>query len=177
MRAQSAPASLAGSQLIAVVNRHAETELSAARQFRQTERRFGQFDFVGSPLGGDVAAYEGLGPARAGFMHDDHATERGLNAAEGVVVKCDLCGSIRTGNHQLDGIPVPRAVGRVLMVIVGYDETEIHVVHVIGDLHCRRLIIRPGPGATGVLFEQNVGATRARTFRDGKFGIREDRHA
>ena len=92
-------------------------------------------------------------------MHDNHATERGLNAAEGVVVKSDLRGSIRAGNHQLDGIPIPRAVGCVLMVIIRHHESEIHVVDVIGHLHCRRLIIWSGPCATGVFFEQNIGAS------------------
>ena len=111
MRAQSAPTALAWSGLIAVVNRHAKTELSAALQLRQTERRFGQFDFVGGPLGSDVAAHDSFGPARSGFMHDNRASESRLNAAEGVVVKGDLCGSIRAGNHQLDGVAVPRAVG------------------------------------------------------------------
>ena len=174
MRAQSAPTSLAGGQLITVVNRHTETEPSPGRQVRQTERRFREFDFVGGPLRRGVAAHNGFGPARTGFMHDNCCGSKGsLNAAEGIVVKSDLCRSIRAGNHQLDGIPVPRAVGRVLMVIVGYDEPEIHVVHVIGDLHRRGLIVRSGPGATGVLFEKNVGASRARTFRDRKLGIRE----
>ena len=64
------------------------------------------------------------------------------------------------------------------MVIVGHDETEVNVVTVIGDLHRRGLIIRPGPRSTGVLFKQDVGPSpiRAGAFRGRKLGIRKDRN-
>ena len=136
VRAQPAPASLAGRQFITVVDRHAETELRPEGQWRhQPERSDGQLDFVDGLIVQRITAHHCGCSAGACFVHDNSGSERCLNAAEGIVVKSDLCRSIRAGNHQLDGIPVPRAVGRVLMVIVGYDEPEVNVLSIIDNLN------------------------------------------
>ena len=178
---QTAPALLTvlARTVVAVVDGHAQTELRSQGQRGLADRRSRELDFVVGLLGRGVAGHDRLGTTGAGLMHNDHIAQITVHATQGVVVEGHLLLAIGTGDHQLDGVTVPRALGGVLVVVIGHDKAEIHVVDIIGHLHGRGLVIRTGPGAATVLFKQHVLARAGRTGTLGyrELRIREDRHA
>ena len=179
MGTQTAPALLAvlAGAGITVVDGHAQTELDAALQVLDGERRLRELDLVGGPLGRAIAGHDRLGATGAGLVHDDGVAQIAFHAAEGVVVEGHLLGAVGAGDHQLDGVAVPGALGGVLVVIVGDHETEVDVLGVEDDLHGRGLVIGTGPGAAAVLFEQDILAVRAGTLGDGELRVGQHGHA
>ena len=103
-------------------------------------------------------------------MHDDGLAQITFHATEGVVVQSHLLGAVGAGDHQLNGVTVPRALGGVFVVVVGHDEAEIDIVGIIDDLHSRGLVIRTRPSATTVFLKQHI---LARSSRSGTLGHRE----
>ena len=181
MGSQTAPALLTvlARTVVAVVDGHAQTELRSQGQRGLADRGSRELDFVVGLLGRGVAGHDRLGTTGAGLMHNDHIAQITVHATQGVVVEGHLLLTIGTGDHQLDGVTVPRALGGVLVVVIGHDKAEIHVVDIIGHLHGRGLVIRTGPGAATVLFKQHVLARAGRTGTLGyrELGIGEDGHA
>ena len=90
------------------------------------------------------------------WVGGNKVSRRVFVAAKRVIVQRYLLGPCCIGDHQLDRIAVPGVTGDVFMVIVRHNESEVHVIGVIDDLDGRGLIVRPGPGAPRVLFEQDV---------------------
>ena len=179
---QTAPALLTvlARSVVAVIDGHTQTELRTQGQRRGlADRGSRELDFVVGLLGCSVAPHDCLGTTGAGLMVHDHIGDITVHATQGVVIEGHLLLTIGTGDHQLDGVTVPRALGGVLVVVVGHDKAEIHVVDIIGHLHGRGLVIRTGPGAATVLFKQHVLARAGRTGTLGyrELGIGEDGHA
>ena len=175
--AETAPTALARGRLVAVVDGHAEAELHVAGQLVDTERGLRKLDLVGGLVGDRVAGDDRFGAAGTGLVVDDHVAGGAFDAAQRVVVERHLGAAVGIGDHQLDRVAVPRAVRRVLMVIVGDDETEVHVVGIVHDLHRGGLVVRTAPGAAGVLFEEHVFALGARALGHRELRIGEHGHA
>ena len=172
--AQATPTALTWGCLVAVVNGHAEAELNAAFELGEAKGGLRELDFVDGLLGGGIAGDLRFGSARAGLVLYDHVANRTFHATERVVIQSDLLGTIATGDHQLDGITVPRAVCRVFVIVIGHDEAEIDVFGVVHDLHCGCLVIRAGPGTAGILLEQYVLTLGTRSFGNGEFRVGQD---
>ena len=75
---------------------------------------------------------------------------------------------VGVGNHQLNGVAIPGTVGRVFVVVIGDDKTEVDIVGVIGNLNGRSLIVGSGPFATGVFFKELEFAVARTAFGDGE---------
>ena len=103
-------------------------------------------------------------------MHDDGLTKISFHATEGVVVQSHLLAAVGAGDHQLDRVTIPRALGGVFVVVVGHDEAEIDVVGIIDDLHGRSLVIRTRPSAATVLLKEHILACSSSA---GTLGHRE----
>ena len=65
----------------------------------------------------------------------NNAVGGAFDAAQGVVVTRYLCIPGCIGNHELNRIAVPGAIGGVLMVFIRYDKTEIYIIIVPDDLN------------------------------------------
>ena len=180
MSPQTAPALLTilASAVVTVVDGHAQTELHAALKLRDVQGGPRELDLVGSALAGAIAGHDGFSATGAGLVHDDGLAQITFHTTKGVVVQSHLLGAVSTGDHQLDGVAVPRALGGVFVVVVGHDEAEIDVVGIINNLHSRGLVIRTRPGAATVLFKQHVlaRASRAGTLGHRELRIGQNRH-
>ena len=172
MGTQTAPALLTilASAVVAVIDGHAQAELDAALELLDGQGGLRELDLVGGALAGAVAGHDGFSTTGAGLVHDDGLAQITFNATEGVVVQSHLLGAVGAGDHQLDRVTVPRALGGVLVVVVGHDKAEVDVVGIIDDLHGRGLVIRTGPGTATVLLKQHV---LARSSGSGALGHRE----
>src|SRR2546426_6686457 len=94
--------------VIAVVDRHAESELrSGCQRRRQAERSGRQLYFVNGFFLYAVARNDRFSwtvtrwiSARAGLVLNNNVPQSPFDAAQGVVVKCDLLGPCSVCNHQ-----------------------------------------------------------------------------
>ena len=103
-------------------------------------------------------------------------SECSVGAAQGIIVKGDLSATITIGDHQLDRITVPSAIGRVFMVIIRHHEAEIDVFCIINNLNRGGLVIWTGPSAATIFFKENVGSSGSLALRDREFWISENGH-
>ena len=67
-------------------------------------------------------------------MHDNDITRIAFNPAQSIVVESYLLVLVGIGNHQLNGITIPRAICSVFVVIICHDKPEINVVCIVGYL-------------------------------------------
>ena len=168
MGAQTTPASLARSVLVAVIDRHAQAELHPRSERLKSHRRFRQLDFIRSPLRGRIPRHHCCRAARTRLVHDNHSAQGPFNAAQSVIVQTHLGIPGVIGHHQLHRITIPRTVRRVFMVVVRHHKSEIHIIIVINDADIRGLVVRPRPRAAIVWLKVNVGPGRTRPLGDSK---------
>ena len=125
---EAAPSLLAWGGLIAVVDRHTESELRSKFQAIDTQGRLGQLDFVNGAFRFRITRHNCLGAPWPRLVQDDDVSQRVLDTAKGVVVESNLCVLLVIGNHKLNGIAVPRAVGGIFMILVRHHDGKIDVL-------------------------------------------------
>ena len=141
MSTETTPTFLAGSVFISIIDGHAQAETHATFEFFKAKRFLGKLDLVISALGFCISNDNRFGRGRigacrrTGFVHDDHITCFVFDPTQCIVVKSDLSVTGIIGNHQLNRVPVPCAVGSVFVVIIGDGKTEINVVIIVDDLN------------------------------------------
>ena len=111
-------------------------------------------------------------------MVHDHISQIAFHATERVVVEGHLLAAVGAGDHQLNRVTIPRALGGVFVVVVGHNEAEIDVVGIIDDLHSRGLVIRTRPSAATVFLKEHILAcsSGSRTLGHRELRIGEHRH-